>query len=153
MREPLRQALIERRATIRARWIELLFLEPFDSPLANPRTMIFMLDDTLDVIFDALRQGNPPRRIALPECPCGHNPYLVYFRAGTQALHEALILLQVGAPRLDPADRDATFAELDSAIRRVARREIETFASLCQHPHREERMAEAVPMLPDEFRR
>lgn len=150
MRESLLLALLDRRVAIRARWMELLFLEPCDSPLANPRTMTFMLDGTLDDIFAALRRGEAPRRVAVPDCPCGHNPYLAYFRAGTQALHEALVLLQAEEPRLNPAERDAAFAALDGALRRVARREIETFAALCQHREREERTIVSAAALPGE---
>lgn len=130
--------------------MELLFVEPVNSPLANPRTMIFMLDGTIDAVFAALRRGQAPQRFELPECPCGHNPYLAYFRAGTQALHEALILLQAGDSKLVPAERDAAFAELDSIIRRIARREIEAFSSLCQHREREEPLADAVLQFPGE---
>lgn len=124
--------------------MELLLVEPVTSPLANPRTMIFMLDGTLDTVFAALRRGQTPQRVELPECPCGHNPYLAYFRAGTQALHEVLILLQAGDPKLVPAERDAAFAELDTTIRGIARREIGTFAALCQHREREEAPADVV---------
>lgn len=153
MQAVLIQHLAERRLEIRARWMELLFVEPVTSPLANPHTMIFMLDRTLDDVFAALRRGLSPQRIALPECPCGHNPYLAYFRAGTQALHETLILIQAGNPRLDPAERDASFAELDSIIRRIARREIEAFASLCQHREAKEPLVDAVLPFPSEMMR
>lgn len=153
MQSSLIQSLHQRRVEIRARWMELLFVEPVNSPLANPHTMIFMLDRTLDEVLAALRRGQSPQRVALPECPCGHNPYLAYFRAGTQALHEALVLLQAGDPNWEPAERDAAFAELDSVIRRIARREIEFFASLCQHREREEPLAAAVVPFPDEFAR
>lgn len=136
MSPSLRQALLQRRTDIRGRWMELLFIEPVNSPLANPHSLIFMLDRTLDEIFAALARNEPPRPVALPECKCGRNPYLAYFRAGIQALHEALVLIQARESRLDPAGRDRAFAELDGAIRRIARREIETFASLCQHPSR-----------------
>lgn len=132
----LRQALLQRRADIRGRWMELLFIEPVNSPLANPHSMIFMLDRTLDEVFAALARQGPPRPAALPECKCGRNPYLAYFRAGIQALHETLVLIQAREPRLDPVARDRAFAELDGAIREIARREIEIFAALCQHPLR-----------------
>lgn len=136
MSPALRLALLQRRADIRGRWIELLFLEPVNSPLANPHSMIFMLDHTLDEVFAALAHPEPPRPIALPECRCGRNPYLAYFRAGIQALHETLVLLQAREPEIDPLARDRAFAALDAAIRGIARQEIETFASLCQHPLR-----------------
>ena len=146
MRPSLESSLLNRRTDIRARWMELLFVEPVNSPLANPATMLFMLDGTLDAVYAAVRRGEAPRPIKVPACPCGHNPYLAYFRAGTQALHEALILIQAEEPDLTPVERDAAFAELNTIIRRIARDEIEHFAFLCQHPHREkEPTAEALP--------
>jgi hypothetical protein len=150
MRPTLIQALLDRRTEIRARWMELLLVEPITSPLANPRTMIFMLDGTLDAVFAALRRGQTPQRVELPACPCGHNPYLAYFRAGTQALHEALVLLQAENAKLVPAERDSAFAELDTIIRGIARREIGTFAALCQHRDREESTTNALVPFPGE---
>lgn len=132
------QLLDARRAAIRSRWIELLFVEPVNSPLANPNTMLFMLDGTLDEVFAALRRGETPREVPVPDSAGAPNPYLAYFRAGTQALHEALILIQAETPELHPRERDATFAELNTVIRRLARREIEGFDALCQYPGRTE---------------
>lgn len=131
MKSSLETSLRRRRAEIRARWMELLLVEPVNSPLANPHTLIFMLNETIDLVFAALRRGETPRQIALPECPCGHNPYLAYFRAGIQTLHEALVLIQSREPALKPAERDAAFAELNTIIRRIAYRQIEAFAALC----------------------
>lgn len=130
------QLLESRRASIRARWIELLLVEPVNTPLANPNTMLFMLDGTLDEVFAALRRGETPRAVPVPDRAGAANPYLAYFRAGTQALHEALILMQAELPGLDPGERDASFAELNTVIRRLARREIEGFAALCHYPGR-----------------
>ncbi len=132
----LEQALLRHRTEIRVRWIELLLVEPVTSPLANPITKVFLIAGTLDQVFDAIRRGEPPRPVVLPECPCGNNPHLAYFRAGTQALHEALILVQTEEAELDPGERDSAFAELDSIIRRRARREIEDFCSFCEHRER-----------------
>jgi hypothetical protein len=134
-RESLLAALRLRRAGIRVRWIELLFVEPVNSPLANPQTMTFMLDQTLDEVFQALQDGESPRAAKAPQCECGLNPYLAYYRAGVQALHEALVWAQAEAGKITPAERDRAFVELDSIIRRIAGRDIETFASLCQERH------------------
>jgi hypothetical protein len=133
MKLSLKKDLFNHRAEIRGRWMELLLVEPVNSPLAEPRAMIFMLDETLERVFIAIRRGEVPRAVTKPGCSCGLNPFLAYFRAGIQALHETLILIQARDPSLKPADRDAAFAELDSIIRRIASTEIATFASLCQH--------------------
>jgi hypothetical protein len=141
--------MLHRRAEIRARWIELLFMEPVSSPLANPKTMIFMIDGTLDEIFGAIQRGETPQAVTMPECVCGQNPYLAYFRAGIQALHEALVLIQAGEPGLKAVDRDAAFAELNTIIRRIARHEIATFAALCQHRARTEAPVERAEWAQD----
>lgn len=133
MQKHVEQALRERRPQIRARWLELLFVEPVNTPLANPRSLIFLLDETLDAVFAALRRTSSNRRLPMPDCPCGRNPYLSYFRAGRQAMLESLVLLQAATPALDPDDRDAAVTQLNAALARVAYEAIEGFGSLCQH--------------------
>ncbi|MDO8543255.1 MAG: hypothetical protein Q7S40_22695 [Opitutaceae bacterium] len=133
MQKEVEQAMRLRRGQIRSRWLELLFVEPVNTPLANPRALIFMLDETLDAIFAALRCGSAEQPASAPDCPCGRNPYLSYFRAGRQALFEALVLLQAEAPTLDPVARDAAVTALDLALRQIATDAIEGFGSLCRH--------------------
>ena len=131
------RALIARRREIRARWEVLLRIERVNTPLANPDALVFMIDWTLDEVFGALRLAGVKRRGAAaehrPECPCGRNPLLVYFSAGTQALEEALVLSQAGTAGLTPDDRDGAFAALKSVMRDISRREIESFCAICQY--------------------
>ena len=133
MKREFETALIARRAEIRARWQEMLFVEPVTSPLAHPRTLSFLLDQTLDRVFVELRRGGRGSAATRPECACGRNPFLAYFRAGNQALLEALVLVLAATPGLDAAERDAAFADLQGAIDRIASEEIATFGSLCKH--------------------
>lgn len=133
MQKHVETGLRNRRPSIRARWLELLFVEPVNTPLANPRSLIFLLDETLDAVFAALRRGGAARSIPAPDCPCGRNPYLSYFRAGRQALLEALVLLQAETPGLDPRERDSAVTELNAALGRVSYEMIEGFGTLCQH--------------------
>jgi hypothetical protein len=142
MQESLLSALRGRRAEIHARWEALLRIERVNTPLANPDALVFMIDWTCDELFAALsrpmarkRSGARPAEAtpSRPECPCGRNPLLIYFAAAEQALEEALILEQARQPALDPAERDAAFAELKSAVLEIARREIESFCSVCQY--------------------
>lgn len=132
MQTDLAQALRARRPQIRARWLELLFVEPVNTPLANPRSLIFLLDETIDAVLASLRRSSG-RRAPAAECPCGRNPYLSYFRAGRQAMFEALVLLQSEEPALDPRQRDQAVADLSGALGRVAAEMIEAFGSLCLH--------------------
>ena len=140
MEESLVRALCAQRCRIRARWEDLLRAERVNTPLANPDALVFMLDWTLDEVFNSLSRPNPRRRRfrvaahppARADCPCGRNPLLVYFVAGEQALLEALVLAQADALGLDPIARDSAVTELYLTIRAVARREIESFCAVCQ---------------------
>jgi hypothetical protein len=140
MQEDLIRALRDRRGDIRARWETLLRIERVNTPLANPDALVFMIDWTCDELFAALAHAPSRRRAGRlsdtngrPECPCGRNPLLTYFAAGEQALEEALILEQASRPSLEPLERDAAFAELQIAVREIARREIESFCAICQY--------------------
>lgn len=127
-------ALTSRRAQIRARWESFLRIEPVASPLANPDTLVFGINDALKEIFAHLRKGADAPPAAPRECACGRNPLHAFFVAGEQALLESLVLVQAGQPKLTPAERDRDFADLRHAIRHIAHREMETFASICQLP-------------------
>ena len=132
MQAALIRTLSARRAQIRARWEAFLRIERVNTPLANPDTLVYLFDDTLKEVF-AMLQEPPARRSPGPLEPAsGNNPLIAYFIAGEQALLEALILAQAGSPSLDPAVRDTELAELKSAIRTIARRELGTWDGLCQ---------------------
>jgi hypothetical protein len=135
------QALSSRRREIRQRWDSLLRLERIETPLANPDVLVYMIDSTLNRIFDELRGrkafigGEPSSSVALlrADCPCGKNPFLGHFLAGEQAVLEALVLTQSGDASLDPAHRSDAVAELYFTINAIARGEIETLCSLCKN--------------------
>jgi hypothetical protein len=132
--------LQSRRVLIRARWSDLLHADRASTPLADPGTLVHLLDWTLDEIFSALRGPSPPRVPPMPRgmalaalCPCGRNPLLLYFHVGQQAMQEALVLSQAAQPLLDPAERDASLLELQERFAHIARREIATFCGVCQY--------------------
>jgi hypothetical protein len=138
MQDEFVRALIARRREIHARWEVLLRIERVNTPLANPDALVFMIDWTLDEVFNALRHAPAKRRGSgaadhRPECPCGRNPLLVYFAAGCQALEEALVLVQAETAGLDPDDRDNAFSTLKLVMREISCREIESFCSICQY--------------------
>ena len=127
-------ALDAQRAEIKARWVALLHIEPVNTPLANPDMLVFLIDDTLTAVFNALRE--PPRtrkRPKPPGCACGRNPFMAYYAAGRQSLLEALVLAQSKFPGLDPAVRDRDAHVLEHIIRTVIGSEIESFGTVCQH--------------------
>ena len=135
MQEGVVHALRDQRAQIHVRWETLLRTERVTSPMANPDTLVYLIDSTLDELFSALPTLDSTRRHhrGSTECPCGRNPLLAYFHAGEQVILEALVLIQAVTPNLIPADRDAAVAELQGLIRLLANREIKAFCAVCQY--------------------
>jgi|SRR6187551_2005088 len=132
------RALLDHRPTIRSQWEKVLRLDRGSSPLARPATLVYLLDTTLDEIFAILPDWSVrrhPSRMDAPPCPCGRNPFLAYFAAGRQAMHEGLVTVQARDAALTKHARDEAFACLDQAFQHLARREIEAFCQVCQfHP-------------------
>lgn len=129
------QALRAQRARIRARWETFLRLEKVTTPLANPDTLIFGLNRSLNEIFAALRSAGAPstQLEAAKDCACGCNPFRAYYKAGEQALLEALVLSQVErAPA--PEERDREFGAVKAVVASLAQRDLEAFARICQRP-------------------
>jgi hypothetical protein len=134
MHEGFLHALGRRRAQICARWEALMRIEPVASPLGNPDTLVFGISQAFKEILDTAR--HPPSEPApVPaECECGRNPLHAFYRAGEQAILEALVLAQTETPDLTAERRDASFRDLQAAILHVKNREIGAIAGLCQHP-------------------
>jgi hypothetical protein len=137
MQDSMVSALRSRRPQIRVRWEELLRIERASTPLANPDSLVHLLDWTLDEFFQALHCLPARRRSVRPvsaeDCPCGRNPLLAYFTAGEQALRESLVLAQAETKDLSPHARDSALDELDLAFRAIARHEVESFCGVCQY--------------------
>lgn len=133
-------ALRARRADIRAQWEALLRAEPVTTPLGHPDALMHLIDWTLDEIFSVLGDPLARRRAGgtrftmdeRPHCPCGRNPLLTYFATGEQAMREALVSAQNDSAPLDALQRDASFYEVELAVRQISRREIEAFCGVCQ---------------------
>jgi len=140
MDESLLRALQERRPEIRARWETLLRIERVETPLANPDTLVYLFDQTLDEVLAALpdKSARPVR--TRPKCRCECNPMRAYFPALEQALLETLVLVQAGLPRLSTKMRVGAVTELCTALRRIAERELTVFDQICrQRPRRQRR--------------
>jgi hypothetical protein len=136
MQESMLAALCVRRPQIRRRWEDLLRVERASSPLADPDSLVHMIDWSLDEIFRTMPALPARRRHVRPvtsaDCPCGRNPLLAYFAAGEQALREALVMAQVEIQNLTPVERDSALSDLDYTLRQLSRREIESFCAICQ---------------------
>jgi hypothetical protein len=131
MQETFIRALQGRRAQIRARWETFLRIEKVNTPLANPDTLVYLFDQTLNEVFHALAEPHPGRP-APPPPARDKNPLYAYFLAGEQAMLEALILIQAGASGLDPKERDADVAHLRHIMHKIARRDIESLEGAFQ---------------------
>jgi hypothetical protein len=133
MQDSLLRTLRAHRPAIRARWEALLRIEKINTPLANPDTLIYLFDRTLDQVFAELRHPHPPGRGEMETPGSEKNPLVNYFVAGEQAILEALVLAQAELPTLEPRQRDADFSQLKRAVHGIAQREIGTLESVCQH--------------------
>ena len=130
MHKEIIEALQQRRAQIRARWEALLRIEKVTTPLANPDTLVFALDQSLDEIFATLEQSLPHKIGAASLASDGPGPWRAYFRAGEQALLESLVLLQAEMKSLDPSTRDTSFGNLKQVINSLTQREIEAWDAI-----------------------
>ncbi|HET7535106.1 MAG TPA: hypothetical protein VFJ90_01530 [Candidatus Didemnitutus sp.] len=118
------------RHAIKREWQILLRQEPAASALANPDTLVHLMDNTLNQLFSGLHRTNEEwlRRSArinrpLREiCPCALNPLLVYFSTGQLALRAA-------ANRDHADDMD----EILLLFHALAQEEINALCSVCQH--------------------
>jgi hypothetical protein len=141
MDESLLRALQERRPEIRARWEALLRIERVETPLANPDTLVYLFDQTLDEVLAALpvKPAGPVR--IRPKCRCECNPMRAYFPALEQALLETLVLVQTELPALNARARVGAVTELCAALRRIAERELAVFDQICRRRPRRQRRA------------
>ena len=131
------------RAALKREWEILLRTEPTLSPLGNPDTLVYMMDETIDRLLAELRlhvptpdqrsQRSPLQR----RCLCGLNPLLNYYATGELAIHAvstSLFGLAVEVPV--------------AVFHQMAEREIDMLCSVCcyrEHPvhpkHRPDHLA------------
>ena len=146
MHESTLLALREMRPTLRKKWETLLRKEPISSPLASPDSLVFLMDWTLDRLFEALRTASHRRRTRVTKvapgyvptaeiCPCGLNPLLAYFSTAEKSLIDAVFLANSPLPAMSPGERQACITEIQLALHRVAHAEIQTFCAVCQRRH------------------
>ena len=143
MQESIVSSLLGARQNLRTIWEKQLRSEPIRSPMANPDSLIYLMEWTLNELFARLRdEANGP---VVPEglisrddsiaaiCDCGGNPFLTYFGSARKA-----VLAWAGSTHspisdLSGDEKRRCVQELLSALEVVARREIESFCSVCQY--------------------
>lgn len=137
MNRELTEALRRRQVWIRRRWETYLRLEKAASALANPDTLVFGVERSLQEIFDLLLAARRPAPEPEASCACGRHPLQAYYRAGEQAVLEALVITQVARAPLPPEVRDREFAEVKAVFTILARRDIAGLAGVCRLPPRD----------------
>jgi len=154
MQDGLMRALLTHRPTLQQRWESLLRAQPATSPLANPDALVFLMDWTLDRLFEELRSAPSRRRPAVrtsadlsapPPCPCGLNPLIAYFQTAEKAVEEVYCHEIADTDEFTALEREAALMELKLVLRGVARREIESFCAVCLHSNRSGTTCSAVP--------
>jgi hypothetical protein len=153
MQDGLMRALLTHRPTLRQRWESLLRAQRATSPLANPDALVYLMDWTLDCLFEDLRNApsrrRPPARAGAhsdepPPCPCGLNPLLAYFDTARKALEDTFCHDIPDTHRFTLLEREAALAELLLVLKGVAHREIESFCAVCMHGHRHDHAGSSV---------
>jgi hypothetical protein len=129
--ESVLQRLEGLRPSWKREWEALLRSEPTLSPLGNPDTLVYLMDETITEVLKVLRArslkqaATNSRALLVPlqrHCACGLNPLLNYYATGELALHA------VAAPMLvEHLDEALTSYHL------LAQKEIDTLCAVCQH--------------------
>ncbi len=126
-----------RRPAIKHAWERKLRLEAVTSPLANPDTLVLLMDRTLDDLHEAL--GNrclaaipPPARAMRTGCLCGLNPLLAYFRVAASVIPTVMSQGADRCPALSASTYAACLQETLAVIQATAHEEIRSFCAMCQ---------------------
>jgi hypothetical protein len=94
--------------------------------------LVYLFDQTLDEVFERLGDSVPRRSFARLNQVSDKNPFVAYYRAGEQALLEALIHTQAKSSTLDSSSRDTDLAKLKLVLGTIARREILAWEGICR---------------------
>ena len=143
MQESIVSSLLGARQNLRTIWEKQLWSEPIRSPIANPDALIYLMEWTLNEFFARLRnETNLP--VALTEtvspsidiealCSCGGNPFLSYFGSAHKAVISWTESTRSPLAGLSDEERGRCVRELLWGLETVARREIESFCSVCRY--------------------
>ncbi len=131
--------LAARRPALKTAWERKLRHEPITSPLANPDTLVLMMDRTLDALETALRKrcaDSPPPAAPMrgmrTGCLCGLNPLLAYFRVAANVLATQMCSGADRCPELGAVGFASCLQEMLGELQLLAQEEIRSFCAMCQ---------------------
>ncbi len=142
MKQGYLEALDGHRAEIRRKWELLLRAAPVTTPLGNPDTLIYLMDESIEQLFALFRSKSthewlsrhPPAAGDVGStCHCRLNPLINYFIAGQAALAFAAQTVPRNQHHLDDLAATACVDELLLTFRFLAHREIHAFCEVCQY--------------------
>ena len=142
MKQGYLEALDVHRAEIKRKWEVLLRAAPATTPLGNPDTLVYLMDESLQQLFSLFRSKSthqwlsrhpPATRIVGTTCHCRLNPLINYFLAGQAALAFAAQTVPRNQHHLDDVAATACVDELLLTFRFLAHREIHAFCEVCQY--------------------
>jgi len=136
------EALDGHRAEIKRKWEILLRAAPATTPLGNPDTLVYLMDESIKQLFSLFRskathqwlsRHPPAARIIGTSCHCRLNPLINYFIAGQAALAFVAQTVPRSKHHLDDVDATVCVDELLLTFRFLAHREIQAFCEVCQY--------------------
>jgi hypothetical protein len=132
MRPSIYLAIRAQRSEIKARWTRLLQIEPPNTALGHPDTLVYLIDGTFDAVLASVH-AIPPGELPASKCDCGRNPFLAYFSSARQSLFEALVLAHWHEGALDRAERERDVLVLHYALCQVIGNYAQSFSLICRH--------------------
>ncbi len=142
MKKGYLEALDGHRADIKRKWEVLLRAAPATTPLGNPDTLVYLMDESIRQLFSLFRSRSahqwlarhpPATRLVDTDCHCRLNPLINYFIAGQAALAFAAQAIPRSQHHLDDVAATVCVDELLLTFRFLAHREIHAFCEVCQY--------------------
>lgn len=128
-----------RHPALKLAWDRKLRHEPITSPLANPDTLVLMMNRTLSELVVALEKrcmepapAPSAVRTLRSGCLCGLNPLLAYFRVAGSVLPAVMSAGADRCPELGAVEYAVCLQELLAELHILAQDEIRSFCAMCQ---------------------